>query len=208
MLIAVFLFGIFLIYLGKKTMRFETKHDPNYDLIPDEEVKKFWRWMSQFNIQRSRFYIYCFGPFLMAFSMINWLMVSKFNAVIPMDFLSREIAGYFSIPLMISLFIFDGNSLLIGKRYSYGSRIGWNKSFIIETYKLIEFHSINDTAWMEKHLKHPIGDPNHFYKLRIMGFKRIPYLPFYWLIGGFIWFVSWILLFVYFTVYVYWYNFC
>lgn len=203
-----FLFGLFIIYLGKKRIRFEAKHDPNYDLIPDEDVKKFWRWMSRFNIQRSRFYVYFFGPFLMFFAFINVLMIYDFNARMPVDWFPKELIIYFFISIIVGLYMSETQSLSWQPRYGYGSRVGRNKLAIVKTYQFIEFHSIRDLDWLERKFKHPIGDmTNSFYQRTTSVFPRMRYIPYWWVIGNFIYFTTLIMLCIYCTLSIYLYNF-
>lgn len=123
----LFFFGIFLIYLGKKRLRFETQPDPRYDLIPDEDVKKFWRWMSMFDIYRSQFYIYFFGPLVIVFSIINGIMLLLFNANMFGDLITTRTILFFCYTMLTSYAVSEGAAL---GRHCGSSVIG-NKSEII-----------------------------------------------------------------------------
>ncbi|WP_180297643.1 hypothetical protein, partial [Snodgrassella communis] len=203
---AIFFFGIFLIYLGKRRLRFEAQPDPRYDLIPDEDVKKFWRWMTRFDIYRSKFHIYFFGPLMIAFAIINGIMLCIFNAYVFDELMPTKKIIFFSYMILFSFGISEaaalGNSL-----YGGGSNVSNNKSAIIDIYKCINFHSKKELEWIKKNLKPPIGSPKNFYKREIEVLKRINYIPCCWTIGRSLWFITWSVFFIYFTVRIYQDNF-
>jgi hypothetical protein len=203
---AIFFFGIFLIYLGKRRLRFEAQPDPRYDLIPDEDVKKFWRWMTRFDIYRSKFHIYFFGPLMIAFAIINGIMLCIFNAYVFDELMLTKKIIFFSYMILFSFGISEaaalGNSL-----YGGGSNVSNNKSAIIDIYKCINFHSKKELEWIKKNLKPPIGSPKNFYKREIEVLKRINYIPCCWTIGRSLWFITWSVFFIYFTVRIYQDNF-
>ncbi|PIT07933.1 hypothetical protein [Snodgrassella communis] len=204
---AIFFFGIFLIYLGKRRLRFEAQPDPRYDLIPDEDVKKFWRWMSEYNICLSRFYIYFWGPFLIIFAIVNGLMLLVFNAMTD-DLMSIEQIGFFIFLIWFSYGLSESASTNPNGVYSGGgSNVSVNKSSIIDIYKCINFRSKKEEKWIIKNLKPPIGEPKIFYKQNIKLLKRINYIPHCWVIGRSIWFITWSVFFIYFTVRIYQDNF-
>ncbi|WP_239348606.1 hypothetical protein [Snodgrassella communis] len=199
---AIFFFGIFLIYLGKRRLRFEAQPDPRYDLIPDEDVKKFWRWMSEYNICLSKFHIYFFGPLMIAFAIINGIMLFVLNKQVPDDLMSREQIGLFGYLIIFSFGISEG-AALGNSLYGGGSNVSNNKSAIIDIYKCINFHSKKELEWIKKNLKPPIGSPKNFYKREIEVLKRINYIPCCWTIGRSLWFITWSVFFIYFTILLY-----
>ncbi|PIT47610.1 hypothetical protein BHC46_04700 [Snodgrassella alvi] len=199
---AIFFFGIFLIYLGKRRLRFEAQPDPRYDLIPDEDVKKFWRWMTQFDIYRNYFHIYFFGPLMIAFAIINGIMLFVLNKQVPDDLMSREQIGLFGYLIIFSFGISEG-AALGNSLYGGGSNVSNNKSAIIDIYKCINFHSKKELEWIKKNLKPPIGSPKNFYKREIEVLKRINYIPCCWTIGRSLWFITWSVFFIYFTILLY-----
>ncbi|WP_037492346.1 hypothetical protein, partial [Snodgrassella communis] len=187
-------------------LRFEAQPDPRYDLIPDEDVKKFWRWMTRFDIYRSKFHIYFFGPLMIAFAIINGIMLCIFNAYVFDELMPTKKIIFFSYMILFSFGISEaaalGNSL-----YGGGSNVSNNKSAIIDIYKCINFHSKKELEWIKKNLKPPIGSPKNFYKREIEVLKRINYIPCCWTIGRSLWFITWSVFFIYFTVRIYQDNF-
>ncbi|PIT19483.1 hypothetical protein BGI36_10725 [Snodgrassella communis] len=203
---AIFFFGIFLIYLGKRRLRFEAQPDPRYDLIPDEDVKRFWRWMSEYNICLSKFYIYFFGPLMFAFAIINGLMLLVFNAKTD-NLMSIEQIVLFIVFISFGCFLSEGASIVRGGHGGGGSIVSVNKSSIIDIYKCINFRSKEEKKWIMKNLKPPFGSPKNFYKQQINILKGINYIPYCWVIGRSIWFITWSVFFIYFTVRIYQDNF-
>jgi hypothetical protein len=203
---AIFFFGIFMIYLGKRRLRFEAQPDPRYDLIPDEDVKKFWLWMSEYNIRLSRFYIYFWGPFLIIFAIINFLMLLVLNAKTD-NLMSIEQIVLFIVFISFGCFLSEGASIVRGGHGGGGSIVSVNKSSIIDIYKCINFRSKEEKKWIMKNLKPPIGEPKNFYKQQINILKGINYIPYCWVIGHSIWFITWSVFFIYFTVRIYQDNF-
>ncbi|KDN12972.1 hypothetical protein SALWKB12_0779 [Snodgrassella communis] len=203
---AIFFFGIFLIYLGKRRLRFEAQPDPRYDLIPDEDVKKFWRWMSKYNICLSKFYIYFWGPFLIIFAIVNFLMLLVFNAMTD-DLMSIEQIVLFIVFICLSYYLSESASIVRGGYSGGGSNVSVNKSAIIDIYKCINFRSKEEKEWIMKNLKPPIGEPKNFYRQQINILKGINYIPYCWVIGHSIWFITWSVFFIYFTIQVYLHNF-
>ncbi|KDN11401.1 hypothetical protein SALWKB12_2299 [Snodgrassella communis] len=202
----IFFFGIFMIYLGKRRLRFEAQPDPRYDLIPDEDVKKFWRWMTRFDIYRSKFHIYFFGPLMIAFAIINGIMLCIFNAYVFDELMPTKKIIFFSYMILFSFGISEG-AALGNSLYGGGSNVSNNKSAIIDIYKCINFHSKKELEWIKKNLKPPIGSPKNFYKREIEVLKRINYIPCCWTIGRSLWFITWSVFFIYFTVRIYQNNF-
>ncbi|PIT10414.1 hypothetical protein BGI40_02055 [Snodgrassella communis] len=203
---AIFFFGIFLIYLGKRRLRSEAQPDPRYDLIPDEDVKKFWRWMSEYNICLSKFYIYFWGPFLIIFAIINFLMLLVFNAMTD-DLMSIEQIVLFIVFICLSYYLSESASIVRGGYSGGGSNVSVNKSAIIDIYKCINFRSKEEKEWIIKNLKPPIGELKNFYRQQINILKGINYIPYCWVIGRSIWFITWSVFFIYFTIQVYLHNF-
>jgi hypothetical protein len=78
---------------------------------------------------------------------------------------------------------------------------------IFNIYKSINFHSKKELEWIKKNLKPPIGSPKNFYKREIEVLKRINYIPCCWTIGRSLWFITWSVFFIYFTVRIYQDNF-
>ena len=203
---AIFFFGIFLIYLGKRRLRSEAQPDPRYDLIPDEDVKKFWRWMSEYNICLSKFYIYFWGPFLIIFAIVNFLMLLVFNAMTD-DLMSIEQIVLFIVFICLSYYLSESASIVRGGYSGGGSNVSVNKSAIIDIYKCINFRSKEEKEWIIKNLKPPIGELKNFYRQQINILKGINYIPYCWVIGRSIWFITWSVFFIYFTVRIYQDNF-
>ncbi|PIT47611.1 hypothetical protein BHC46_04705 [Snodgrassella alvi] len=203
---AIFFFGIFLIYLGKRRLRSEAQPDPRYDLIPDEDVKKFWRWMSEYNICLSKFYIYFWGPFLIIFATVNFLMLLVFNAMTD-DLMSIEQIVLFIVFICLSYYLSESASIVRGGYSGGGSNVSVNKSAIIDIYKCINFRSKEEKEWIIKNLKPPIGELKNFYRQQINILKGINYIPYCWVIGRSIWFITWSVFFIYFTVRIYQDNF-
>ncbi|WP_143557671.1 hypothetical protein [Snodgrassella communis] len=187
-------------------MRSEAQPDPRYDLIPDEDVKKFWRWMSEYNICLSKFYIYFWGPFLIIFAIINFLMLLVFNAMTD-DLMSIEQIVLFIVFICLSYYLSESASIVRGGYSGGGSNVSVNKSAIIDIYKCINFRSKEEKEWIIKNLKPPIGELKNFYRQQINILKGINYIPYCWVIGRSIWFITWSVFFIYFTIQVYLHNF-
>lgn len=172
-------------------------------MIPDENVKKFWRWMTQFDIYRSRFQIYFFGPLMIVFAIINGIMLFVLNQPVPDDLMSKEQICFLGYLIIISFCISESASLEGKTAYGCGSNVIDNKSLIMDIYECIHFHSIAEPEWIERNLIPPAGSPKNFYKRKIGVLKRINYIPYCWVMGRSLWFITWTVFFIWFTVSLY-----
>ncbi len=133
-------------------------------------------------------------------------MLLVFNAKTD-NLMSIEQIVLFIVFICFSYYLSESASIVRGGDGGGGSNVSVNKSSIIDIYKCINFRSKEEKKWIIKNLKPPIGSPKNFYRQQINILKGINYIPYCWVIGRSIWFITWSVFFIYFTVRIYQNNF-